>query len=195
MAEHKARESWLLEGVELLDKEFFSGRGNKLSKKIRVSCGFPKRAHHKAIGQCWDGFASEDETHEIFICPTQADPVRVLDILLHELIHAAVGVEHGHRGPFRTMAKEFGLAGKMTATYAEEGTELYETLSKMVSSLGKYPHAPMKKLPSLGSANNWIRYKSISLEDFKVVANTRQIEKYGPPKDPLGEDMVPNSNE
>ena len=194
MMKHKARETWLQEGIELLDKEFFSGRDNKLPNKIRVSCGFPKRATHKAIGQCWDNIVSEDETYEIFVSPTKAESVRVLDILLHELIHASVGTEHGHRGPFRTMAKGFGLAGKMTATYAEEGTELYEILSKISSRLGKYPHAPMKELPSLGSTSLWVRYKSEKLEDFKVVANIRQVEKYGVPKDPTGENMVPNAD-
>ena len=41
--------------------------------------------------------------------------MRVAGIIAHELIHAAVGVEHGDKGPFRAMAKGLGLEGRMTA--------------------------------------------------------------------------------
>jgi hypothetical protein len=69
--------------------------------------------HH----ECWSNLASADNTTEIFICPSQSEPVAVLAILLHELVHAAVGLECGHKGAFKRVALALGLEGKMTATY------------------------------------------------------------------------------
>jgi hypothetical protein len=63
----------------------------------------------------------------------------VLATLVHELVHASVGTECGHKGPFRTLALALGLAGKMTATVA--GPELLALLGALALELGPYPHA------------------------------------------------------
>lgn len=188
---HDTRESWLNNAMVALNKEFFAANGHELPKKMRMSCGFPKAAGHRAIGQCFDTPVSADETYEMFICPTQAEPVRVLDIALHEMIHACVGIEAGHKGPFRKMAKEFGLAGKMTATVAEEGSELHKRLSRIARSLGKYPHAAMKPKRMPKKPNPWVRYVSPQEETFKVVVNENRVEEFGPPRDPWGNEMEP----
>lgn len=188
---HATRESWLVEGIKQLGQDFFSENGYELPENLRVSCGFPKSTNCKAIGQCWDKTASKDETYEMFICPTQEEPVDVLAILLHELIHASVGIEAGHTGPFRKLAKEFGLAGKMTSTFAEEATELHLTLGKISKKLGHYPHAAMQKKRAAVKPTNWVRYMSEAVESFRVVANIKQVEEHGAPRDPWGDEMVP----
>jgi hypothetical protein len=53
---------------------------------------------------------------EIMISPVLDDPMRVAGVLAHELVHATVGTQHGHKGPFAKLAKKIGLEGKMTAT-------------------------------------------------------------------------------
>lgn len=105
-AKHPTREGWLLAACELLQTEFFKGE-YQLPKKVACSCGFP-RGTNKAIGQCWSPEVSSDGTTNLFICPTQAEPVRVLDILLHELGHAALGVEAKHGSKFRKWALSVG---------------------------------------------------------------------------------------
>lgn len=191
IVKHATREGWLMAAVALLDKEFFHGRGYSLPEKIQCSCGFP-RGHAKAIGQCWDPKVSADKTTHLFICPTQADPIRVLDILLHELIHASVGVEVGHKGVFKKLVKEFGLAGKMTATYAEEGSEVWLKLSSISTALGKYPHAPMQKRDKKkgSGGSGWVRLVSTENEKFKVVISPKMIAEFGMPQDPWGKEMV-----
>ena len=67
------------------------------------------------------------------------NPLEALDILTHELVHASVGNEHGHKGPFKTLARALGLEGKLTATTA--GPELEKHLQDIVKTLGKYPHS------------------------------------------------------
>ena len=187
-----ARETYLQAAAEKLDKLYFSGRGNTLPN-IRVSCGFPRSTKgYKAIGQCWDGNMSEDGTFEIFICPTQAEPIRVIDILLHEMIHAAVGLECKHRGPFRIMAREFGFAGKLTATYAEKGTTLHRALQKVADELGEYPHAEMTpKKKTAKKATGSVTFVSTRVETYKVTMRQTQVLEYGVPKDPWANDMVP----
>lgn len=188
---HPTREGWLLAARELLQTEFFKGEYT-LPKKVACSCGFP-RGTNKAIGQCWSPEVSSDGTTNLFICPTQAEPVRVLDILLHELGHAALGVEAKHGSKFRKWALGVGLAGKMTATFAEEGTDLHKVLVRMARELGQYPHAAMSKKAAKAkkSTNGWIRVKSLTDEDYKVMVSPKMAEEHGMPRDPWGEEMVP----
>lgn len=191
---HTTREAWLMAGIELLNKEFFDGHGYKLPKKLACSCGFPKAARGQAIGQCWPVETSADGTTNMFICPTQDNPIRVLDILLHELIHAQVGCAAGHKGPFKKLALEFGLEGKMTATYATEGTELWKKLSHISEQLGPYPHTkmtPMLKKRTRGSMGGWVRFKSTTEEDYRVLVSPKMLEEHGAPRDPWGEEMEP----
>src|SRR5262249_40594880 len=78
---------------------------------------------------------------EIFISPTLADPMRVVGVLAHELIHAIVGGEVGHRGPFKRLALAIGLTGKMSATV--EGDVFKTALQAILEDLWPYPHAEL----------------------------------------------------
>ena len=98
-------------------------------------------AKNQRIGECWSNTRSGDDHHEIIVSPVIADSMRVAGILAHELIHAAVGVEHGHKGPFRAMAKAIGLEGKMTAT--TEGDAFKRLAQPILDAIGPYPHAEL----------------------------------------------------
>ena len=134
------REAWMKEAVRRF-KPMFKQAGYEVPDIIRVSVGWPvgSRGGRKTIGQCFHERASKDGTREIFISPEIDEPVRVLDILLHEVIHATVGNECGHRGKFADCARKMGLEGPLTATVA--GDELKERLNAMRKSLGFFPHA------------------------------------------------------
>jgi hypothetical protein len=142
----KTREQWLHECAELLWPKVVACGGSKPAR-YRVSCGWPSRnpllrpsKHSRRIGECWSA-GSEDKAREIFISPALDNPVEVADVLLHELIHAALPPEIGHKHPFPGIAKRLGLQGKPTATFA--GEELAEELGKLTDTLGKYPHAKL----------------------------------------------------
>lgn len=183
------REAWLIAAMGLLDEEFFKGKGYKLPEKLGVSCGIPK-GKSTAIGQCWDPTVAADGTTHMFICPSIDQPIRVLDILLHEMIHALVGIEQKHNKVFRKYVKEFGLAGKATATYAEEGSELWVTLSKIREQLGNYPHSAMSKIrKKVTVKSKWVRYVSTTEPKYKVVINEDRVEEFGVPIDPWGDEM------
>ena len=137
------REAWLEKGVEQLNTLVFSPCG-KSADDVRVSVGFPagsRGAKNSAIGQCWDNSVSAGGFNEIFVSPVIEDSVRALDILAHEMVHAIVGTNAGHKGPFKRLATEIGLTGKMTATVA--GPELTKTLESIVENIGEYVHKKM----------------------------------------------------
>ena len=139
--EHATRESWLMGAVAIL-APVFAAVGAPLSVAVRVSCGFMGgrgATRCRAIGQCWHPACSADGTAEIFVHPGLSDASDVLAVLVHELVHAAVGNAAGHGPKFRKVALALGLAGKMTATHA--GPELAAALERMIAVLGAYPHA------------------------------------------------------
>ncbi len=189
---HDTREAWLKAATALLDKEFFEGRGYKLPEKIQVAVGFPYRAS-KAIGQCFSPDVTTDETTHIFICPSMGDALQVLATHLHELIHAAVGIKEGHRGLFAKLAREFGLQGKLTATYAEEGSELWTRLCNIQAELGPCPHSAMKKTqrPRGQAQGGWVRMFSPDNPAYKALVSPKMLEEFGPPMDPWGNEMRP----
>lgn len=189
---HNTREGWLIDAVIALDKTFFKENGYELPEKLQVSCGFP-RGTSKAIGQCWDPKVSGDKTTQMFVCPSQGDPITVLGIVLHEMIHASVGVEVGHKGIFRKLAKEFGFVGKMTATQVEPGSPLNGALNVIHASLGEYPHAPMQKRSKVAKRTGWIRLMSPEVEEYRALVSPAMLDEHGVPRDPWGNEMVPVS--
>ncbi len=142
MKKHIARETWLQSLTAIL-AEAFDAAGSPLPKKLRVSVGWPTRRaaslKNKVIGQCFDPKMSADKHTEVFISPAIGDGTEAGAILVHELVHAAAGCEHGHKKPFVDLARKMGLEGKPTATTA--GKELVGRLNGMVKKLGPYPHA------------------------------------------------------
>ncbi len=148
MTRHHTRESWLADAISGLHVHVFALHATTWPDKVRVACGWPRGRHgaNRAIGQCWSTKASKDGANELFVSPELDEPTRVLDVLAHELVHAVVGTEAGHKGPFRALATAIGLEGKMTATTA--GPALLSRLHVLASMLGPYPHAMLS--PSAG---------------------------------------------
>ncbi len=138
---HETREQWLNAAVALFGP-IFEQAGASLPGKVRVSVGFCSTGRKsRRIGECWSDTASADGHHEIFLKPELPDALMALDVLAHELVHAAVGVQHGHKAPFKRVALAIGLTGKMTSTVA--GPELKAKLERMHSKLGMFPYAPL----------------------------------------------------
>lgn len=109
---------------------------------IKVSVGFPKGGR-QLQGQCWGPGASGDEkTAHVFICPSVIDTVTVLGILLHEQVHAVVGVEHKHKSPFAKMAKAVGFEPKWTSS-SNKSSGLVQKLQELAKELPPYPHVSL----------------------------------------------------
>ncbi|MFJ7590164.1 hypothetical protein ACIQZO_22815 [Streptomyces sp. NPDC097617] len=137
------REEWLHQAIDALRPKF-EEIGFPLPEKIHISVGFgygAKRESSVILGQCWPTPLSEDGVNHIFLSPEMDDSARVLDVLIHELVHAADNCKSGHKGDFAKYAKLLGLTGKMTATVATP--ELAETLKELANTIGPYSHAKL----------------------------------------------------
>ena len=138
----ETREEWLHFIAEEMRPEF-KAVGAPLPAKIRMAVGFTSNGYRgKAVGECWSDKASADKHAEIFIKPDQDNPMRVAGILVHELVHAAVGTETGHRGAFKRTATALGLEGPMTKT--TEGKAFKEMLTPILKKAGPLPHKMLR---------------------------------------------------
>jgi hypothetical protein len=149
---YKTREDWLEHAIKLLTP-LFAQRGYPGVPRVRVACGWPSSrgtsAKKRTVGQCWAPEAATDGVSQIFISPYLDDiagPQGVLATLVHEVIHAVVGLEAKHGKVFRKCAEAVGLEGKMTATNANE--MLCKQQVEWAAKLGEYPHAKLDLLKS-----------------------------------------------
>ena len=113
------REAWLSLVIDAL-RPHFAAAGYTVPANVKASCGFSssgKGSRKKTVmGEVWNAAASAGGHFEIFINPIEDRPVEVAGTLAHELVHATVGLEAAHKGPFKRCALAIGLTGKMTAT-------------------------------------------------------------------------------
>ena len=185
---HATREAWLNAAVAHLAKEFTQ----PVPKKLRVSCGFPSRnalgAKRQRIGECWSDKASDGKVFEIFISPVLAKPLPVLETLIHEIVHAVVGLECGHKGAFKTVATAIGLEGKMTATHA--GAALASRLGGVAKLLGPYPHDHLNGMTN-GKPKDVCRLVKAECPDCGYVIRTTRkwIDESGLPTCPCGSEF------
>ena len=138
----RTREAWL-EALLAALRPLFSASGYTLPDAIRVTCSWPTHGatamRHRVVGQAFASSASVAGVHETFISPALEDPLEVAAVLVHELVHHAVGIPAGHGPKFRRCALAVGLVGPMRST--EAGDELRERLHALTARLGPYPHS------------------------------------------------------
>lgn len=140
----ETREAWLMAASVMIG----SGLAQRADLELpayRVTCGWPStKATAKSkrrIGECWNPEASADAHAEIFISPLCADPLEVIAILAHELIHAALPKGTAHKAPFVKAAKAIGFVKPFTQITTTP--ELVEWTQEVVDALPAYPHAAM----------------------------------------------------
>lgn len=143
---HSNREQWLNAAVEEL-RPLFDANGKPLPANIRVACGFPSNAKRSgAIGECWSDAASADKTFEVLISPTIDDPMRVFDVLVHELCHSTAGAMN-HGVAFADIAFKMHLdpSGPKSKPWksTKAGAQFKDRFSPLVEALGAYPHAKL----------------------------------------------------
>lgn len=139
--QYETRESWLNAFVGYA-RDQFERVGAPLPDKVRVSVGFTSTgARSNRIGECWHDAASSDGYFEIFLKPTIETDARMADILTHELVHAAVGIDAGHGPKFKKVANALGLVGKMTSTTAS--AEWYSWALPVLDAIGPMPYGQL----------------------------------------------------
>ena len=143
MTKIKTREEWL--NVVLhkhVAKLLKDKAGVTLPADCKVSVGFPGGGSaRKRIGECWPRSRSSVGVNEIFLNPAVKSVTLLVEVLVHEAIHAADDCQSGHKGFFRRTALGVGLEGKMTSTVA--GPVLREWIESKIEALGAMPYGSL----------------------------------------------------
>lgn len=160
---HSTRESWMVGAMPSLMR-LMDEHGAPALQQPLVSIGIPAnggRARKRTVtGECWSEKATDRGVCSIFVSPIVNDPVHVLGVLLHNLIHAAVGTEAGHGLAFQEVASGVGLTPPKGTPWEEAdrpnpetkaGAALLSTLKQIAKDLGKFPHSRLtvKRDPSV----------------------------------------------
>jgi len=132
------REEWLQKAVTQFITAWHK-LGVAVPHDVRVSCSFPGGGSPtKRIGECWPRARSAAKVNEVFINPTLDNVLQVLDVLGHELLHAADDCQHKHGAAFTALSKRVGYSGgKMSAAQSDDAKRL---LTFIAGELGGYPH-------------------------------------------------------
>lgn len=187
MNKHKTREEWLEAAVIQMTPLFEKG-GYKIPA-LRVACGWPSSrglsSKKRCIGECWDSKASQDNVHQIFISPWLEpgtnEGVGVVPTLIHEVVHAVVGIKEKHGKVFGKCARAVGLEGKLTATVAS--AELLKQIEGWLIELGDYPHSKLDPLKSPKKTQSTRMIKmECKIDECGYVARTSRkwLEEAGP---------------
>jgi hypothetical protein len=140
-----SREDWLNEAKDLLLGEIIAPLVEiREDLKIKISVGFKpgsKAANLKILGCCFPSACSQDGFNEIFINPISDDSFSIINVLLHEIIHALDDCESGHKGAFAATCDLVGLNKPYTST--TPNPDLEARLNGMLELLGSIPHSKM----------------------------------------------------
>jgi hypothetical protein len=135
---YTSREAWLQAATNSL-RPYFEKLSYRLPEKIRFAIAFTSGGKKGLAGECWRPESSADGHYEIIIKADRDDPVDILGILVHELVHALLPLSAKHGKKFKAIAGRVGLEGKMRE--AAPGPVLHERLSSIAENLGPLPHA------------------------------------------------------
>ena len=128
---HTTKEAWLTEAMTKL-RPIFAGVGKPIPDGVRIEVVRSLKGNR--IGEC--SSLGHIRIHDTLIART------ALPVLVHELLHAAVGIEHGHGGDFIVYGKKIGLwpeGCNKYATYGVTSWRLQQLLRTLESLLGEYP--------------------------------------------------------
>jgi hypothetical protein len=190
--QYSTREEWLTAGIEEV-RPLFDLAGKSLPKQIRVSCGFPSTALRSgAIGECWINSASADGTFEILIHPKLADPLKVFEVLIHELCHATSGA-FNHGVNFQKIANTMHLkaigSGRQPWKSTVGNDQFESVYSDIIDSLGEYPHAELKSDRQIKKQTTRL-LKACCPSCGYTVRLTQKWADQGMPTCPCGDDLA-----
>lgn len=178
---YNTREAWLQAAIEQLRPHFQPHAA--LPAKLHALISFPFRSS-KAQGQWFPAGMLADKLPLVLVTPDVKDPVKVLDILVHELIHVATpGARHGKE--FKELATKVGHTGRMPSSHGTP--ELLKKLGQLLSALGPYPHAVFhadNQTKPKGEKTS-VKYVSPEVEGYSCWVSKKQAAEIGAPICPV----------
>lgn len=190
---HDTREGWLSHAISLTAGRF-TDAGYSLPANLKVACGFaPGARGGKALGVCISPKASAAGATEMFISPTVSDALTALGILMHEMVHAAVGVEAGHGPIFKKACFRLRLEGKATSAMPNAALRAW-LRDEVLPMLGEYPHAAVDPNARKKQGTRMIKLVCPVMKDKNgkpyTIRMTQKWFEVGAPRSPDGYVMV-----
>lgn len=151
---YATREDWTMALVDAMRPEF-AKRGCPLPEKIRATIAFTSKGHRgKRRGECWSPDMSADKATEIMVCLRESDPVRIANILTHELVHAAQFLKAkqagktltggGHGKDFKAIADTMDVTvGKGTHALGDPDGAWGTWAKPLIEAAGPMPHSAL----------------------------------------------------
>lgn len=132
------RQRWLARALTEL-RSYTASMGLILPTRLAVRVGRPQVIEGlPARGECWSAVSAPEGMPTIVISDLLTDPVEILGVLLHELIHSVDEQNTGHGDWFKSWSEHLGLVGLTSTTV---GQKLYPRLKQLADSLGAYPES------------------------------------------------------
>jgi hypothetical protein len=140
---HPTRESWLAQAVTLTRPRVEALAGASLPARIRITCGFPSTfTRSGTLAECWADTESADQTYEVLISPTLADPAQVLAQVLGAIAHTAPGAMSPTSNTYTELAANLGLCPVGDSWRQVQGAEDFgQEYATVLQALDAYPHA------------------------------------------------------
>ena len=123
LADYMARRSVYV-GAVRVSESWLLREGLEMRQDVNVQCILP-RLH-------------SDGASEVFISPQIVESIEVLELLLHQLIHIAVGILYEHSKKFAQVARHVGL--EVTPTSIISGSALRSVFQQYIEKVGSCPH-------------------------------------------------------
>ena len=135
------RQAWLMKAVDILKYDFW--QIGETIPKVEIEAAWPYGFEGEtSLGCCSEKITlskSGLQPFEYFISvsPWLSKGVKVLEVLVHELVHTVVGLHHYHDKEFCKVAAAIGLDDGGPTALAEE--VLRKRLKEISIQLGAYP--------------------------------------------------------
>jgi hypothetical protein len=138
--EHDTAEGWLKGAFFGLGPDF-EAIGKVLPAVIHADFGFTSHGSKKTgiSGQFFEGSVSTDQIGKLIVRCNTDDVITILEAVVHQAVHAVVGIKDGHGKAFRETALRIGLEPPMRTSKA--GKRLTERLHVLAAELGPFPNA------------------------------------------------------
>jgi hypothetical protein len=140
--EHQNAETWFLAAIDAVRPWFKEIETEDVKydipSPVNVDHSFTEHGTRKGpTGSFWSGATMSNGVPKVIIRSNTADPFKLLEALMHQLVHAVVGPEHKHGMPFKACALPLGLVGPMSHSTA--GVRLTARLKTLEEDLGPFP--------------------------------------------------------
>ena len=152
------REAWLVKATLKITKKW-AKLGVVVPADVQLWCGFPGGGSaHLRIGACWPRSRSAKGVNQVFINPTVSDPMLALDVLGHELLHAADDCKSGHGKVFSRLSVLVGYCGGKASRAETKAAKAF--IARLVKALGPYPDGTAFLPPKVTKVTKARRYLS-----------------------------------